>query len=198
MIRLAARTALAFSLRRNQLLSVVNTYGSQVVDAWAFAAADPTEFMSMEHSRVHCHDPTPRVGTRFVTNRRRPILEITGDTSPGIHDWFLAACDRWRYELLGCDGTHANCTDNLHAALATMGVSTPVTPAPFNLFENAPFLPGGSVEIAAPLSRPGDRVDLLLHLDALVVLSACPQDMVPTNGADMTPRDVEIRIDQAA
>ena len=75
---------------------------------------------------------------------------------------------------------------------------TPVTPAPFNLFENAPFLPGGSVEIAAPLSRPGDRVDLLLHLDALVVLSACPQDMVPTNGADMTPRDVEIRIDQAA
>jgi hypothetical protein len=27
-----------------------------------------------------------------------------------------------------------------------------------------------------------------------VVFSACPQDMAPTNGADMTPKDAELQI----
>lgn len=194
MTLLKARTAQAFALVRGQTISVVNLYGSQVVDVWAFVRAAPGEFMSMEHSRVHCSDTSPCLGTKFVTNRRRPILEITGDTSPGVHDWFLAACDRWRYELLGFTGYHDNCTDNLHAALGRHGVTTPVTPAPLNLFENAPFHSGGTSGISAPISRAGDTVDLMLHLDALVVLSACPQDMVPTNGLDMVPHDVEIRI----
>jgi len=194
MTLLKARTAQAFPLDRGQTISVVNLHGSQVVDVWAFVREDPGEFMSMEHSRVHCPHPSPRLGTRFVTNRRRPVLELTGDTSPGVHDWFLAACDRWRYELLGCTDYHDNCTDNLHAAPDLHGVRTPVTPAPLNLFENAPFDPEGTAGISAPVSRPGDTVDLMLHLDAVVVLSACPQDMVPINGPDMVPRDVGIRI----
>ena len=32
----------------------------------------------------------------------------------------LAACDRYRYELLGCEEDHDNCTDNLAAALAEL------------------------------------------------------------------------------
>lgn len=194
MTRLKAKTALAFPVKRGQTISVINTHGSQVVDVWGVVRADPSEFMSMEHSRVHCSDPSPRLGTRFYSNRRRPFLEITGDTSPGVHDWFLAACDRWRYELLGCKGFHANCTDNLHSALKAHGVTIPTTPAPLNLFENAPLHSGNKSGISAPISRAGDTVDLLLHLDAFVVLSACPQDMVPTNGHDMVSRDVEIRI----
>jgi uncharacterized protein len=39
------------------------------------------------------------------------------------------------------------------------------------------------------LSAPGDFVVLRAELDLLLVFSACPQDMVPTNGADATPCD---------
>ncbi|MAN77161.1 MAG: aminomethyltransferase [Rhizobiales bacterium] len=192
MTRLKAQTAQAFALDRGKTLSVINLHGSQVVDVWAFVLEDPSEFMSMEHSRVHCSDPWPRLGTRFVSNRRRPILEISGDSSPGVHDWYLAACDRWRYELLGCTDYHANCTDNLHNTLKTHGVKSHVTPAPLNLFENARS--SGEFAISAPISHAGDTVELLVHLDVLVVLSVCPQDMVPTNGIDMVPRDVEVQI----
>jgi uncharacterized protein YcgI (DUF1989 family) len=30
-------------------------------------------------------------------------------------------------------------------------------------------------------------------MDCIVVLSACPQDMVPINGADCVPKDVHFR-----
>jgi uncharacterized protein YcgI (DUF1989 family) len=49
--------------------------------------------------------------------------------------------------------------------------------------------PDGRQVIAPPVSAPGDFVVLRAELDLIVVLSACPQDMAPTNGADATPRD---------
>jgi len=35
-------------------------------------------------------------------------------------------------------------------------------------------------------------VTLRAEMDLVIVFSACPQDMMPTNGADMTPKDVEL------
>ena len=37
----------------------------------------------------------------MVTNQRRPIVTLVEDTTPGIHDTIMAACDRQRYGLLG-------------------------------------------------------------------------------------------------
>ena len=69
------------------------------------------EYMSLEHCRVSIERVCPRKGDVMVTNRRRPILKIMEDTAPGTHDTLLAACDRYRYELLGCKEYHRNCTD---------------------------------------------------------------------------------------
>ena len=52
MIEIPARQGKALRLRQGQKARVVNTKGQQVVDTWAFNAADLNEFMSMEHSRV--------------------------------------------------------------------------------------------------------------------------------------------------
>ena len=41
-------------------------------------------------------------GDFLVTNRRRAILYFAEDTSPGIHDTLMAACDVYRYGLLNC------------------------------------------------------------------------------------------------
>src|SRR5438876_12407829 len=123
MIEIPARQGKALRLRRGQKARVVNTKGQQVVDTWAFNAADLTEFMSMEHSRVAIGRIIPGIGDTLVTNKRRPILTLIEDTSGGIHDTLFAACDRWRYGLLGVAGHHDNCTDNLAAALAALALT---------------------------------------------------------------------------
>jgi uncharacterized protein YcgI (DUF1989 family) len=193
-LRIPARQGVAVPVRRGQVVEVVNTYGQQVVDTWAFASADAAEWMSMEHSRLHMGRVNPVVGDILVTNRRRPILRLAADTSGGVHDTLLAACDRYRYELLGCAEPHDNCTDNLHAALASVGLAIATTPSPLNLFENARPTSDGTIGIAPPVATPGSCVTLRAEMDALLVFSACPQDMVPTNGADLVPTDAHLRI----
>jgi uncharacterized protein YcgI (DUF1989 family) len=102
MIEIPARRGKAVRVRSGQTVKVINSRGQQVVDTWAFNADDLHEFMSMEHSRVALGRIIPGIGDRLVTNRRRPILTLVEDTSGGFHDTLFAACDRWRYELLGC------------------------------------------------------------------------------------------------
>ena len=194
LITIPVRRGKAAFLGRGRSVRVINTHGQQVVDTWAFCRDDPTEFMSMEHSRTSLGRIMPGVGQSMVTNRRRPILTLAEDTSGGIHDTLLAACDRYRYELLGCEGYHDNCTDNLAAALAELGMTPPETPSPWNLFMNIPVGTDGSVGFEPPVCNPGDYVTLRAEMDCIVAFSACPQDMVPINGADCVPTEAHFQI----
>ena len=187
MIEIPARSGKSTRLNRGETVKIINTTGQQVVDTWAFNASDLREFMSMEHSHVALGHITPAVGDTLVTNRRRPILTVLEDTSGGIHDTLFAACDRWRYELLGCEGYHDNCTDNLAAALAELGLVPPAVPAPLNLFMNIPVIDGNRVEVRPPVSTPGSHIALRAEIDCIVVFSACPQDILPVNGLAMRP-----------
>ena len=194
LIAIPARRGKASLVARGQSVRVINTHGQQVVDTWAFRRGDLTEFMSMEHTRTSLGRIIPAVGQSMVTNRRRPILTLAGDTSGGIHDTLLAACDRYRYELLGCEEYHDNCTDNLAAALAELGLTPPETPSPWNLFMNIPVAPDGSVGFEPPVSRPGDHLTLRAEMDCVVVFSACPQDIVPINGVDCVPTEAHFQV----
>ncbi len=191
---LPARRGTAVRLSTGGRVQIINTHGQQVVDTWAFNALDRAEFMSMEHSRSCLGKLTPAAGDAMFTNRRRPILVMVEDTSPGAHDTLLSACDVERYRLLGHRGYHDNCVDNLRGALAALGLEVPQIPGPWNLFEYVAIGEGGTLEIKPPLSRAGDYVVLRAEMDAVVVLSACPMDMAPTNGPHMTPKDIEYRI----
>ena len=194
LITIPARRGKAALLSRGQSVMVINTHGQQVVDTWAFRRDDLTEFMSMEHSRTSLGRIMPVVGQSMVTNHRRPILTLVEDTSGGIHDTLLAACDRYRYELLDCDGYHDNCTDNLAAALAEMGLQPPETPSPWNLFMNIPVEQDGSVSFQPPVCGPGDHVTLLAEMDCVVAFSACPQDVVPINGSECLPTEAHFQV----
>jgi hypothetical protein len=173
---------------------VINTHGQQVIDAWAFNRDDLAECMSMEHLRTTLGRMMVQVGDALVTNQRRPILRLLEDTSPGVHDTLLAACDRYRYELLGCTTYHDNCTDNLAAALQELGLAAPKTPSPWNLFMNIPVQPDGSLSFEPPVSQPGDYVLLRAEMDCVIAFSACPQDMVPINGVACTPTEAHFEI----
>ena len=103
------------------MIKVINTHGQQVVDTWAFDT-ESEEHMSMEHTRTALGRIRPKTGDSLVTNKRRPILTLVEDTSPGIHDTLMAACDRQRYEQLGCIEYHNNCTDNLASSYRRAGI----------------------------------------------------------------------------
>jgi uncharacterized protein len=187
---LPARAGRAVRIGQEQTITIVNTHGMQVVDTWAFALPGLDEFLSMEHMRATLDRIMPRRGDMLFSNRRRPILQLIEDTSPGIHDTFIAACDIYRYRLLGVKTYHDNCTDNLRMAMQAIGLEAPEVPSPLNLFMNIPVRADHSIAWEPPVSKPGDKVTLRAMLDCVVVMSACPQDMVPINGLNCTPQPV--------
>lgn len=182
MLTIPARRGMAARVGKGQRIKVINTHGAQVVDTWAFSAADATEWMSMEASRAWFMKLRAALGDTFLTNQRRPILSLIEDTSGGAHDTLMAACDAPRYRLLGVEGHHDNCRDNLHAGLAALGVKVPATPSPLNLFMNIPWSAEGALAWAEPVSTPGSYVVLRAEMDLVIAFSACPQDLLPING----------------
>lgn len=190
--RIPARRGVATRIRSGQTVRVINTHGKQVVDTWAFNADDTGEHLSMEHSRAAILKIVPAVGDTLVSNRRNPMLALVEDTTPGVHDMLIAACDEHRYRQLGAVGHHDNCTDNLKTALAELGIAVPATPSPLNLFMNVPARADGSLAFEPPVSESGQYVSLRAEMDLIVVFSACPQDMVPVN--DMHPTDAHFDI----
>jgi hypothetical protein len=189
-----ARHGVAVRLEAGEAIAIINTHGTQVVDTWAFLADDLSEVMSMEHSRVENGRMVPLVGGDFFTNRRNPILRLEYDDTPGIHDTIMAACDRHRYERLGCTEYHRNCADNLSEAMEALKLPTQPTPSPLNLFMNIPLHPDRSLEQGAPVGEPGEKVVLRAHHACIVAMSACPQDMTPINGIGKEPVDAHYAI----
>lgn len=189
-----ARRGHALRLPQGRSLRVINTHGSQVLDTWAFRDGDMREYMCMEHTRSLNSRWTITVGTKLVSTRRRSMLTIVEDTTPGAHDTLLCACSPEIYAELGCTSYHDNCEDNLHAALRASGLQAPCTPPPLNLFMNVDALKDGTVLRAPPSSRPGDSIVLRAEMSVIVVFSACPQDITPINGLMRKPTDAHYAV----
>ncbi len=189
-----ASYARAVMVKAGESIELVNLHGTQVVDTWAFNRHDLTEYMSMTHTRSINSRSFPAIGEAFVSTRRRPMLRCVADTSPGVHDTLLCACNAAIYAELGVVGGHRSCEDNLHEALAAEGFSIPITPDPLNLFMNVTLTADRTVVRASPASRPGDSITFRAEMDLIVVMSACPQDITPINSEERRPRDVLVRV----
>lgn len=177
-----AREGRGLRLAAGWRFRAVDLEGQQVGDLFAFNANDVSEHASAEHTRVGLSRLFPQVGEPFLSNRRRPILTLLADDSPGVHDMLCAACDPTRYAALGVTGWHASCQENLRSVMASMGHPAIDVPQPINLFMDIPIGPDGTLGWRPAPSRPGDAVTLRAEMDVIVVLSACPQDLNPING----------------
>ena len=79
---LTARTGTAIPLATGERLRIINTTGGQVVDTWALYAADPTEHMSMQHTRAILTKLVPAAGDSLYSNRRRRIAQARRGHQP--------------------------------------------------------------------------------------------------------------------
>jgi uncharacterized protein YcgI (DUF1989 family) len=189
LVDIPARQGAAVPLRRGQSLRVVNTRGGQVVDLWAFLEGE-SEHLSMPHSVVTLGRIKPAPGDVLVSDLRRPVLRLVEDRSPGTHCMLFAACDPARYALLGVTAHHDNCADNLRRALAPFRIALAYVPTPLNLFMNTKFSQHRVMTVEAPEAGPGDSVTFSAERDCIVVMSACPQDLLPVNAHGCTPQPV--------
>jgi uncharacterized protein YcgI (DUF1989 family) len=109
-----ARHGIATPLRAGQTIKIINT----------LSPSSPSSIrtqLSMQHTRASLNRTIPRVGDGLYNNERVKILTIVEDTTAGVHDTLIAACDRQRYEELGGGSAHRNCADNLVEGLGVLG-----------------------------------------------------------------------------
>ncbi|TVY69288.1 Uncharacterized protein Focb16_v002024 [Fusarium oxysporum f. sp. cubense] len=195
MPQLPARQGVAIPLEQGQSLQVINTHGKQVIDLWAFNPKDSHDNLSTSHTRAMLSSISLRKGNNLYSSRRKPIMTLVDDTTPGIHDLLFPACDAERYRQLGAMGYHDSCHDNMHKALREfpeIKVRDDWVPDPLNLFMNVAVDHHGGIDIRNPTSDKGQYVILRATADLVVVMSACPQDMVNVNGEG--PADCEYRV----
>lgn len=186
-----AGEARAICLRAGELVRVVDLEGGQVGDLFAFVLDDVAECVSASHTRASLSRLQPRVGEAFVSNQRRRLLTLIEDRSPGHHDMLIAACDPARYAELGAPDSHRSCAENLRSVLADLALELAEVPQPINLFMHVPVRDGGALGWEPASTQAGDYVVLRAEVDVLLVLSACPQDLVPINGDGPTPLALE-------
>jgi len=189
-VEVPAGTGRAVRVSAADRVRVVDPAGGQVGDVFAFTE---TEHHSAAHTRAATSRLFPAIGEHFVTQRRRPILTLVEDTSPGQHDMLIAACDPERYAALGAAG-HRSCADNLREALAAIGHNyAGTTPQPINVFMQIPVEPDGRLRWLPAQTAPGDAITFEVVMDCIVVVSACPQDIVGINAGSLSPLVIEVQ-----
>lgn len=192
--QIPARTGWSAKLKEGQSFRVIDVEGGQAADLFAFNADNTDEFLSAQHSRVAMGKVYPEVGWTFVTNERRPILEFTDDTSPGRHDCLAAACDKFRYIQLGGGEDHGSCEENLQAEAEKHGFKVAHAQQPINVFANFRVYSedDGRFDLEECVTKPGDAATFKVLMDSVVVLSACPQDIVGFQPGGPTDMAVEV------
>jgi hypothetical protein len=117
-------------------------------------------------------------------------------THNDLGDHFLGThCSALSMALLGAPG-HRSCSDNFAEALAEFGLELEdvYSPSVVNIFSNARIdtQGDGRLLINPPRSAPGDFVEFLAHMDVLVAISACPDDVTAKN--DHSCKSIRIQI----
>jgi uncharacterized protein YcgI (DUF1989 family) len=190
--QIPARGGWSQRLQAGERFRLIDVEGGQAGDLWAFNVEDTDEYLSAGHSRVAAGEVYPRAGWTFLTNERRPIVDFVADTSPGKHDCLAAACDRWRYELLGAEPGHASCEGTLQIEARKHGFEVAHAPQPINVFHNLRVLEDGTFRVGDCLSKPGDAATFEVLMDCVVVVSACPQDILTFQPNGPTDLAVEL------
>ena len=192
-VRVPGGEGRAILVRAGQIARVTDVMGGQVGDLFAVSEADPGEYASAGHTRPAIRKLFPRPGDPVLTNRRRPILTVGEDTSPGRHDMLYAACDPARYASLGAAPGHRSCAGNLLEALRAYNTTLVTVPQPLNVFMDVAPERDGTLVSHPASSQAGDFIEFRAELDCLIVLSSCPMDIVPISAGGITPLDLTVR-----
>ncbi|MBS7540327.1 DUF1989 domain-containing protein [Ancylobacter lacus] len=184
---MAPKGRTAFELEKGDTLRIIDLDGQQVADLICFDRHNLTDKISHSTTVMLKGNIHLTTGDYIRSVDAYPMLKITRDTV-GRHDILAGSCcpglNRLRY---GEQAAHQpNCRENLAAVMAPYGVRLSEIPYTFNIFMNVPVSPDGDIEVIAPVSKPGDYIDLRAEMDLVVAISNCPQERNVCNGFKAT------------
>jgi urea carboxylase-associated protein 1 len=189
-----ARAPWSAIVPQGQLLSIIDLAGNQAVDCLIYNAHDTAE-------RYSAPDTIAAQGHLFLTTgsvlrscEGRPLMTVVADEC-GRHDTVGGACSKESNTLrYGHHTRHQHaCVENFLLEGAKWGLEKRDLVSNINWYMNVPVEEDGTLGIVDGLSKPGLTLTLRAELDALVLVSNCPQINNPCNGFDPTPIQMVIR-----
>ena len=194
--RIDRATAAGYEVEAGEYIQIIDVRGKQCSDFLAFnrpklergieRGLDATTTRSLMGSAY----PQPGLYRRSFDVDMDPLVEVVQDTV-GRHDSFALACNAKYYEDLGYPG-HVNCSENFNGQVTPYGVAPRRGWEALNFFYNTAFDSSNRLMADEPWSRPGDYVLLRAANDLVCASSACPDDIDPANGWEIT--DVHVRV----
>lgn len=193
---LPPQTGLAFTVKKGEVIRIIDTDGEQVSDLVCFAQNDSSEYFSSGRTVDYNNRLFLTEGHMLYSNRSRPMLRITADHA-GKHSCLYAPCSQEMFEIsYGATEPHPNCLDNLNMNLAAYEVNADHIAAPFNIFLNVSISENGELGILPPRTKAGDFIELRAEMDLIVGITACSAGAC--NNYHCTAIDVEIYSDHNA
>lgn len=179
-------------VKAGQTLRLLDLEGNQAVDTLFYSAANPRERYDAQRTLRKQNRVYLTTGSVLYSNLGKPMLTISADTC-GRHDTLGGACaqesNTVRYAL---DKRYMHsCRDNfLRASLHDGRLNKADISANINFFMNVPVTPEGGLTFEDGISAAGKYVELIAHIDVIVLISNCPQLNNPCNGYNPTPAEV--------
>jgi urea carboxylase-associated protein 1 len=184
------------SIKKDQVLRIVDVEGNQAADTLFFNAADISDRYSAVDTIREQRNVYLSCGSRLLSTCGNVLAEITADTV-GRHDTLGGACaaesNTVRYAL--DKRTMHSCRDSYLLAVAKhdhLGIGKRDLSHNINFFMNVPVTPEGGLTFADGLSGPGQYVEMRAAMDIIVLISNCPQLNNPCNAYNPTPLEVLI------
>ena len=194
--RVDRASALSYEVREGEYIQVIDVRGRQCSDFLAFHKQKLESGLERGMDGVTTRTlmgaayPQPGLYAKFFDVDMDPLVQVVRDTV-GRHDTFGLACTARYYEDMGYPG-HVNCSDNFNGQVTPYGIAERAGWEAVNFFFNTHVDDDNVIVSDEPWSRPGDYVLMRAMTDLVCASSACPDDIDPANGWDIT--DIHVRV----
>jgi hypothetical protein len=181
-------------IKAGQTLRLHDLEGNQAVDTLFYSATNPQERYDVQRTLRKQNSVYLTTGSVLHSNLGKPMLTITADTC-GRHDTLGGACSQESNTVRYALNTRYmhSCRDNfLRACLHDGRLNKADISANINFFMNVPVTPEGGLTFEDGISGAGKYVELIAHMDIIVLISNCPQLNNPCNGYNPTSAEVLI------
>jgi uncharacterized protein len=171
---IAPRSGVAFTMKKGDLLTVIDPRGEQVADLVAYAQSDHREVISSGRTLDYASRLFLTTGDPLYSNRSKIMLTIVED-DVGRHDFLLTPCSKDTFRIIyGDEHPHRGCFGNLAEALKPFGIAPDDIPVAFNCFMHVAIdSKSGEISVQPPLSRAGESIVFRAEMDLIIGLTAC-------------------------
>lgn len=171
---LPPQSGTAFTLARNDVLSIIALEPEQVADVALFAADTLSDAFSPGRTMDYNERITLRIGDHLYSSGSLALAQVVKD-SVGVHDMLLAPCSEVMFARRG-QMHHPSCHANIVGSVGNFGIDAAHVTATLNVFMDV-RLDGGALVIFPPASARGDVFAIRACRDLIVAVAACSSEL---------------------